>query len=61
MYNLVDNNIKNYSLNKVNPSSINRNQSLYNSYVSNEKKINFEEKSFKNFISFITQILKKDD
>lgn len=61
LYNLVDNNIKNYKLEEFIPSSIVRKNSIYNAYVKSEKNINFEEKSFSNFLSFITQILKKND
>jgi len=61
LYNFVDNNIKNYKLDNFIPSSIIRKYSIYKAYVTSEKNIKFQEKSFSNFLSFIIEILKKND
>lgn len=61
IYNLVDNNIKNYNLGEKINSSIIRKNSIFNAYISSKKNIKFEEKSILDFISFIFDIIKKND
>lgn len=57
---LIDKNIKNFKLSETMPYDLWVNDSIENSYVTNEKKINFKEKSFYNFLDFILKILKNE-
>jgi len=51
--NLVDKNIKNYSIPKELPNKYMRQQSIYNSYILEKKFINLDNKSILNFIKFL--------